>query len=220
MPKNYKKTYPFIMKTLFVINLLLLLITSTNAQQSTDIELGIGMGLNIANVLRVDGERNTSSSRISFNSSISGEYYFSESWGFKAKLIYDSKGWSDGFLIRTDENSENITTDIKLNYITIPLMANWHFGNNRNWNLNFGPFLGVLVSARDSKFNSNLKSELNSTDFGLAFGIGHKFKINDHLKFYIEYDGQIGSMNIFEEDFNNNIRNIRSSLNIGILLDY
>lgn len=208
------------MKNLLFVNVFWMCVSlASSAQQSGDYELGIGLGLNLADISRVDGQRNTSSSRIALNTAISAEYYFTESWGFKAKLIYDTKGWSDGFLIRTDENNNDVTTDIKLNYLTIPVMANWHFGSNRNWNLNFGPYAGFLVNAKDSELGLNLKNGFNNIDFGLAFGIGHKFKINDYLKLYIEYDGQIGIMNIFEEDSGNNVRNIRSGLNLGALLD-
>lgn len=75
------------------------------------------MGLNLTNVSTIVGQDNASS-RTSFNAGVSGEYYFSDRWGLKAKLIYDSKGWSNGFI-------NTVTTDYKLNYITLPIMANW-----------------------------------------------------------------------------------------------
>ena len=62
----------------------------TNAQDQGEFEFGGGFGLNISNVSTADGQDSTSS-LISFNAGVSGEYYFSESWGAKIKLIYDSK---------------------------------------------------------------------------------------------------------------------------------
>lgn len=175
------------------------------------------MGLNLTNVSTIVGQDNASS-RTSFNAGVSGEYYFSDRWGLKAKLIYDSKGWSNGFI-------NTVTTDYKLNYITLPIMANWHFGSNRNWYLNFGPYVGFLVNAEDSELGLDLKDEFKSTDFGFAFGIGYKFKINDNIKLYIEFDGQSGFSDIFEENSGDlirtisTIRNVRSSFNIGALFN-
>ncbi|MDG1057558.1 MAG: hypothetical protein P8O83_07495, partial [Flavobacteriaceae bacterium] len=63
------------------------------------------------------------------------------------------------------------------------------------------------------------------TDFGFAFGIGYKFKINDNIKLYIEFDGQSGFSDIFEENSGDlirtisTIRNVRSSFNIGALFN-
>jgi opacity protein-like surface antigen len=201
-------------KRLFITALSIFGILTSNAQDSGEFELGIGLGLNLANVSTIDGQNNTSS-LTSFNAGVSGEYYFSDRWGFKAKLIYDSKGWSDGFI--TDENFNTITTDFKLNYVTLPVMANWHFGSNRNWYLNFGPYVGFLVNAEDSELGLDLKDGFKSTDFGFAFGIGYKFEIDDNIKLFIEYDGQSGFSDIFEENAGDAIRNGRSSLNIGAL---
>jgi outer membrane protein W len=204
-------------KQLFITALAIFGILTSNAQDSGDFELGVGLGLNLTNVSTIVGQDNASS-RTSFNAGVSGEYYFSDRWGLKAKLIYDSKGWSNGFI-------NTVTTDYKLNYITLPIMANWHFGSNRNWYLNFGPYVGFLVNAEDSELGLDLKDEFKSTDFGFAFGIGYKFKINDKIKLYIEFDGQSGFSDIFEENSGDlirtisTIRNVRSSFNIGALFN-
>ena len=204
-------------KQLFITALAIFGILTSNAQDSGDFELGVGLGLNLTNVSTIVGQDNASS-RTAFNAGVSGEYYFSDRWGLKAKLIYDSKGWSNGFI-------NTVTTDYKLNYITLPIMANWHFGSNRNWYLNFGPYVGFLVNAEDSELGLDLKDEFKSTDFGFAFGIGYKFKINDKIKLYIEFDGQSGFSDIFEENSGDlirtisTIRNVRSSFNIGALFN-
>lgn len=201
-------------KNLLITALSLIGIFSANAQNKGDFELGLGVGLNVSNVSTIDNQDNASS-LISFNAGVSGEYYFSDRWGVKAKLIYDRKGWSDGFI--TDENMIEFTTDFKLDYVTLPVMANWHFGKNRNWYLNFGPYVGFLVKAEDSELGIDFKDGFKSNDFGLAYGIGYKFEINESIKLYVEYDGQAGLTDIFEENEGSTIRNGRSSFNVGLL---
>jgi opacity protein-like surface antigen len=186
------------------------------SQNKGDIELGVGAGINFTNVSSYDGEDNAAY-LTALNAGISGEYYFSDRWGLKSKLIYENKGWSNGTI--SFGNSDIIESDFVLTYITLPVMANWHFGSKRNWYLNFGPYVGFLVDAEDSKLELDLKDAFNSTDFGLALGIGYKFEISDRTKLYIEYDGQAGLSDIFEDNSGDAVRNNRSSLNLGVLFN-
>lgn len=201
-------------KQLCIAALVIFGMLRSNAQDSGDIELGFGAGLNVSNVTAQEGASGTPS-RYSFNIGVSGEYYFSDRWGLKAELIYDNKGWADGFL--EDNNGNSITTDYEVNYATLPFMANWHFGSNRNWYLNFGPYIGFLVKAEATESDLNVKDGFKSTDFGLAFGIGYKFEIDDNIKLFIEYDGQSGFTDVFENNRGSAVRNGRSSFNIGAL---
>ena len=201
-------------KLLFIAVLTVFGTVSINAQDNGEFEFGGAFGYNVANVSTANGE-NSTSSLSSFNVGVSGEYYFSDRWGLKFKLIYDNKGWADGFIDNLDTGS-SVTTDFKLGYVTVPVMANWHFGSNRHWYLNFGPYVGILVNAKDSTLGMDVKEFFQGTDFGFAFGIGYKFEVGDNIKLYIEYDGQSGATNVFKES-NITVRNGRSSFNIGAL---
>ena len=94
-------------------------------------------------------------------------------------------------------------------------MANWHFGKKRNWYLNFGPYVGFLTDAKESDINTNLKPFMNSTDFGIALGIGVKIPLSDKVKLNLEYDGQGGITDLAKESSASAIRNTRGSLNVG-----
>ena len=121
----------------------------------------------------------------------------------------------DGFI--ADEDFNTVTTDFKLNYVTIPVMANWHFGSTRKWYLNFGPYIGILLNAEDSELGLDLKEGFKSTDIGLAIGIGYKFNLSENTKMYIEYDEQTGFTDVFEVNEGNALSNRRSSFNVGVL---
>ena len=185
------------------------------AQDSGDIELGANLGLSLAGV-SASGENNTEY-RVTFNVGVSGEYYFSDRWGVKLKLISDNKGYSNGSII--DKNFNTITTDIDLNYITIPVMANWHFSKNKRWYLSFGPYLGLLTSAKDSEFQADIKNQINGSDYGLAYGIGYQLKIKDTIKLFLETDGQLGIKNIIAGDNEYSVWNTRGAYNIGVLFN-
>ena len=142
------------------------------AQEAGATELGAIGGVSFATVSDIQG--NGADARVSFNFGGSFEYYFSDRWGIKTGLIYDSKGWADGFVESFDNtgNPQIATADFKLNYLTIPVMANWHFGSTRKWYLNFGGYAGFLLNAEETAFGNDVKDGLSSTDLGLALGIG------------------------------------------------
>jgi hypothetical protein len=131
------------------------------------------------------------------------------------KVIWDNKGYSNGTI--TDKNANKITTDINLNYITIPLMANWHFSKHRRWYLSFGPYLGILTSAKDSELREDIKNQMNGSDYGFAFCIGYKYEITNNTKLFFECDGQYGIKNIIAGNYR--VWNTRGAYNIGVLID-
>jgi hypothetical protein len=191
------------------------LYTISFAQDKNKVELGVDVGYNNSYVST--GSSNVHSATVSgFNIGVAADYYFSDRWSLKVKAIYDQKGWGDGFLTDANGNETN-SVSFKLNYITVPVMANWHFGRSRNWYLNFGPYLGFLTSAKETADNHDVTSYFNSVDAGIALGIGIKIPINDKTKFFIEYDGQGGVSNIFKYTSDgSSLQNVRESFNIGI----
>lgn len=202
-------------KLLCIIILTLASLSNISAQDKGDFELGANVGVNFS---RVNASNNASTNNTTgFNFAAIGEYYFSDTWGIKAKLIYDKKGWGDGFLNDID-TGETVTTDFTLSYLTIPVMANWHFGSTKKWYLNFGLYAGFLLDAKAAK--KDVSTIIESTDIGLALGIGYKFPIDDNTKLFVELDGQGGLTNVFSKTLDgSSIRNSRNSINFGVLFD-
>ncbi len=190
---------------------------SSFAQTKNTVEFGGGIGYNAASVAYSGTGQNTAYTG-GFNAGFSAEYYFSDRWSMKGKLSYDQKGWGSGFLSYSDGTQIN-GINFHLNYLTIPVMANWHFGRTREWYLNFGPYLGLLLnSTESSNSGADIKSAFNTTDAGLAAGIGVKFPVANHVKLFLEIDGQSGFTNIFKVSDGTSVQNIRSSFNFGFLI--
>ncbi|WP_298759938.1 porin family protein [uncultured Psychroserpens sp.] len=208
------------MKKLIIIAFIVLCCSlNLNAQADKgDFEIGTGLGLNISNVVVGSDSNNGTRSKTGFNLGVSGEYYFSDRWGIKAKLIYDSKGWGDGFF-DNELTNESYITDFNVTYLTVPVMANWHFGSTRKWYLNFGPYIGFLLNAEEDRGGTDVKDAFNSTDFGIALGVGYKFNVGENTKLFVEYDAQSGLSDVFSNNLGSSVRNGRSSFNIGIILN-
>lgn len=187
------------------------------AQQKGDFELGGNIGLNSSN-LQVSSYQYgynyniTTDSKNDFNLAFTSEYYFSDRWGIKAKMIYDKKGFV-GFV-----NDFNKYSEFTLSYLTIPVMANWHFGSTRKWYLNFGLYTGFLLDAEMEVYKSlDISNTFNSFDIGLALGIGYKFPVSEKIKLFFELDMQGGFQNVLPENNQISGKNSRSALNFGIL---
>lgn len=197
-------------KKIITVTLLIAFSVIGFAQKKGDVEFGINLGLNSSNVT---SEYLSSDTGTGVNLGFAADYFFSDSWSLKGKIIYDQKGWDNG-LLYVGVNRYN--TNYNLNYLTIPVMANWHFGKKKNWNLNFGPYAGFLLSAEETAYNTNVKEFFNTNDFGLNIGIGVKFPLSNKLKLNIEYEAQSGFSDVFKDNNNKRIIGTRGALNVGL----
>ncbi len=202
------------MKKFLLFSAAFLLSMNVMGQGKGDLEFGLHLGGNLANISTYDNF-DSAASRFSFNTGGFLDYYFSEQWSILLKVQYDEKGWRDGFY--EDEDFNVFDTDYALNYITTPLMANFHFGRSYNWFINFGPYVGFLVDAQATDVDVDVKDAFNSTDFGVAFGLGVKVPVSDKARILFEYQAQSGFAEIFDVNDGETVRNGRSSFNVGIV---
>ncbi|PSG90678.1 porin family protein [Aurantibacter aestuarii] len=192
-----------------LLPLFILCFIITNAQDSK-FEIGPEIGVNFSNYAFSDDDyENESLTRISVGAI--AKINFSEHWSLKGKLRYDGKG----------SKAKDGSFEEKLNYITLPVMAEWNFGNgNLKGYLNFGLYVGFLTSATTEFENGeelNIEDAVKSTDFGGAYAIGMMYKLKENMNLIFEIGGQTGAIDI--EDGEGSaviIRNQILSVNIGV----
>ncbi|MES2485512.1 MAG: porin family protein [Bacteroidota bacterium] len=204
-------------KTFYSLLAVLSLSVAAQAQTKGNIEMGINAGVNFTSVSGTNygyWGSNTSESSTSFNVAASLDFYFSDRWSLKVKGIYDRKGWDSAYI--TLDDGQDYATNVDMNYITVPVMANWHFGSKRNWYLNFGPYVGFLTNAKETRFDTDLKDNFNTTDAGLAYGIGVKIPVSNQVKLFFEYEGQSGLSDIYKDNYDGSVTTNRGAINVGI----
>mgnify|MGYP003608067250 CR=1 FL=1 len=174
--------------------------TFANAQlrEKGTIELIPQIGYASSNYYGEEEMNNSSLSSVTFG--VGADYFFNESWSLRSGLHFQTMG------------SKVASVKEELKYVTLPVNANWHFGSTKKWNLNFGPSIGFLTAA---EYNGiDIKSEVNSSQFGLSYGIGYKIEVNEKFSILIDYQGMTG-LSELPKDSPFTIKNAYSSFNVG-----
>ena len=190
--------------TLFI----LLFVNLCIAQSKDNLEFGIITALSISNVS--DSYNQRTKSLVEYSGGAFGNYYLSEQWSLKLKAIYERKGYAEGLY-------ENRETDVAFNMISVPVTANFYFGKHNNWYINLGPYIGFMIAAKATSFNVDVTRLFNSTDFGIAGGIGYKLPIGENLDVFAEIDNQTGLSDILIDNSGSAVTNNRFSFNLGII---
>ncbi|MFD0793736.1 porin family protein [Mucilaginibacter litoreus] len=192
----------------------LCLSTAAFSQTKGTTKFGLQVGYN-ASTVTASGLTN-SDYRSGFNAGVSADHFFSDSWSLKVKALYDQKGWDNGYIAGGMVGGATMITNYKLDYVSIPVLANWHFGRTKNWYLNFGPYVGILLNAKETRSDMDLKEYFNTADVGLDVGIGVQFPVSNASRFFIELNGQGGVTDLIKDNQGSTLRSTVSSINIGI----
>lgn len=189
------------MKKIILLAVSLLGFNAANAQlrDKGAIELIPQIGYSSANYYGPEINNNDPISKATFG--LGGDYFFNNRWSLRSGLHYQTMGTQ---FYGYEEN---------LNYLTIPVNANWHFGSTRKWNLNFGPSIGFLLSADNSE-GVDIKDAVNPTQLGLSYGIGYKIEVSPKFSILLDFQGMSGLTEI-DKDGMFSIKNAYSSFNVG-----
>lgn len=173
-------------------------ITNAQVRQKGTIELIPQIGFSSSNYYGDTGSGNSSITGVAFG--LGGDYFFEKSWSLRSGLLFQTMG------------TEVPAGTEKLNYITIPVNANWHFGSTKKWNLNFGPSIGFILSAKDN--STDIKELVNTTQIGLNYGIGYKIEVSNKISILIDYQGMTGLTDV-AKDSSLTLKNGYGAFNLG-----
>ncbi len=150
-----------------------------------------------------------------FNAGIILRKPVSETFALKTNLLYALKGRS----FDVEENNKIINSKDKLNYLTLPVEAEYSIPVSKNrLFVAVGPYAGVLLDAKREMKNTSvdLNDEIKNFDFGFAFELGFSKKClsNNELQLSVRYDAGLTKIADYDED----LRNKALTINIGFLL--
>jgi hypothetical protein len=193
-------------------NILILLVvgliatTAANAQkeQNNGLEYGIKAGVNLSSFnykssfsdgvpadaisINLTGNRTTFIGGGFITIPISG--------GFKlqSELLYAGLGGKKYQTTIFDANSsESDSLNLKFSYLAIPVLAKYRFGQS-GFSVLAGPQIGILLSAKDDLYGTDIKSTFKDTDFSGVVGAEYALPIG--INFSARY--QLGFSNILK----------------------
>lgn len=186
--------------TLLLVWIILLsrvLIAQENSTGTIEITPNIGYTSTFLNGDEIDdlGSRN------SFQFSVFGDYYFNKRWSIKLGLSYFSMGATIPI------------ARLNLDYLNIPLNANWHFGKAKSWNLYFGIAPGFLLNGKMN--GEDVKDFYKPFQLAISYGLGYKIKISNNFSILIDGYGLIGLSNIIKDPDGFTRLNAGGSVNLG-----
>lgn len=148
------------MKKIFLCALTVFLVNMAFSQPHT--EFGLKGGVNFAN-LDDDANGNTDA-RTGFHAGALAHIHLSNSFAVQPEVVFSTQG------------AEYENGKLKLNYINIPVLAQYMFGNG--FRLQTGPQLGILTTSEfESGDTETDVDNLKNADIGWAFGASYITKM-------------------------------------------
>ncbi len=134
----------------------------------------------------------------------------SNSFGVKAMLQYEQNGWAYRSLTFENADSTGLSKGdvlIKLNYLNLPVVAEYSFGNKINFYTHAGLFFGVLLNNKMitkiknqeppyTVTTTNSSNSKKSANYGIALGAGIQVPLRSNIKLSIGLHNNLGLVNI------------------------
>jgi hypothetical protein len=194
------------MKKVLLPAIVLLLFFSSTTLAQLPFSLGVRAGLNFAN-LSFDPELPSTvdkSSHISFKFGAMAELGFIPMFAIQVEPMYVMRG--------ADLNQGSLERKWKFSYLEIPVLLKLKipFPGPITPYAFAGPNIGVLLSATDETNGqeTDVKDQLNSTDFALDFGAGVSFNVAPLIDLLIDARYSIGLSELPTDETKQSIGNL------------
>lgn len=145
--------------------------------QSQEISFGVKAGVNLANLSIKPNDGDKPDGRTSFHIGGLVEIPVTEKFSVQPELLYSSLGSKD----KISNGGESFESTIKLDYLSLPIMAKYYVIDGLA--LELGPQFSLLMSSKaELEYNTmgqsgtesvDMKDDLKKLDIGLGFGASY-----------------------------------------------
>jgi hypothetical protein len=144
------------------------------------------------------------------------------------QVILEGKGMAAQGRISIDNNSYPFRYDLKLEYLTIPVRYGYEFGQRVKTRIEAGPYVSILLRARDitkidspgsQPYSYNDRGNFKNTDVGVSSRIHVSYSVNDRFSLQMSVLVNIGLTNIngVHTSGSSNLKNTSHGLQAGIV---
>jgi hypothetical protein len=113
-----------------------------------------------------------------YNGGLVFRYVADKNVGFQAELNLSQRGWTEKTGLYTRQ----------LNYIELPFLTHFYFGNNSRFFFNIGPKISYLISEKDLINTTTASTEVqhitkiqNPFDYGVSAGFGYLINVKGNI---------------------------------------
>ena len=195
------------MKKYFIITVLICLVVSTSVAQNKSIEYGVQSGMNINSGRGTAIIKDKVDKLTGLGVGVHIKINLSPSFGIKAMLHYDQNGYAYRDLVFADNIGTTIGSSdllIRLNYINLPVFAEYSTQGKLQITGGVGAFIGLLMSSNAITkvkvapgYNNTTKMEyIKSSNFGVTAGAGMRWLLNKKIKICFDLRDNLGLSNI------------------------
>jgi hypothetical protein len=188
--------------------LAMMVLTLTIAAHAQGVRIGAKLG---ANMNKISGQSFKEGYDLSYHVGGFLEIDLNKKWGLQPEVYFNQATTTrtSGFNAIYTTNP-NANTDIKLNYLSIPILLRYNVGNMLT--LNAGPQFSILMN-NDKTLLQNGGSAFKGGDFAMAAGAQLNLKM---LRIYGRYN--IGLKNINDIDNRDEWKSQQLQLGLGVRL--
>lgn len=179
----------------FLISIITIMVLVAGSATAQHTNIGIKGGLNSFNIQTDNGS--SYDSKMGLNVGLFGHIHLDDQYALQPELVYSMQGATSG------------NTDIKLDYINVPLLLQYMFDNG--FRIQAGPQLGLLLNAKAEDNSSvDIKDDFKSIDLGLSFGASY---VHPPTGFGVDARYNLGLSDISE---NSNVKSTNRGIQIGV----
>lgn len=179
----------------YLISIITIMVLAVGTATAQHTNIGVKGGLNSFNI---ESENNSAfDPRIGFQFGLLAHMHLNEQYAFQPELVYSQQG------------AKSSNSDIRLDYLNIPLLAQYMFDNG--FRIQAGPQLGFLLNAEAQNGSTiDVGDEFKSVDLGISVGGSY---VHNETGFGIDARYNLGLTDISE---NSNQKLTNRGFQIGV----
>lgn len=222
------------MKKSILLSALFMVVFLHGHGQKKSMEYGFAAGMNINSASGSAVNKTYKEPLFGFNVGGHLKFNASQRFGLKAILRYEQQGWAYHSLTFEDITGTTLgkgDVSFKMNYLNLPILAEYSFGNKLKFTLGGGLFLGFLLTNQVvTKINqpvapnpvtiTKYRSDgIKSTNFGLSFSAGVQIPVSRTIQLSFNLHDNYGLQNTNKsQGLTNTTVNINSlAINAGVV---
>jgi Outer membrane protein beta-barrel domain len=186
-----------------VVLIAILLATTVTAQH---VNIGIKAGLNLYNIKNNNDVKYDT--KAGLHAGLLGHIHVTKNFAVQPELLFSGQG--------AKFTTGGTVTKLNLNYLNIPILLQYMFDNG--FRFEAGPQVGFLLTAKadNGTTKTDVKSDLNSVDAGLALGIGY---IHVPSGFGVDARYNLGLTNI-NDDNSSTVKSSNRGFQLGVFYQF